>query len=65
MSYENFNRVVIHSPSKALIKALLFEYLKKAGYLNYRRLMMASLFKRFWWDKMTLDCKLYCQHFVI
>ena len=26
---------------------------------------MASLLKRFWWDKMTLDCKLYCQHRVV
>ena len=26
---------------------------------------MASLLKRYWWDKMTFDCNSYCQHCVI
>ena len=26
---------------------------------------MASLLKRYWCNKMTLDCKLYCQQCVI
>ena len=59
-----FRYLVVPRLANALIKALLFEYHDNAGHPNYRRLM-ASLLKRFWWDKMTLDCKLYCQHFVI
>ena len=59
-----FRYLVVPRSANALIKALLFEYHDNAGHPNYRRLM-ASLLKRFWWDKMTLDCKLYCQHFVI
>jgi hypothetical protein len=43
---------------------LLFEYRDNVGHPNHRRLM-ASLLTRFWWDKMTLDYKLYCQHCVI
>jgi hypothetical protein len=58
------NRVVIPRPENALIKALLFEYHDNVGHPSYRRLM-ASLLKRYWWDKMTLDCKFYCQHCVI
>ena len=55
---------MIPRPANALIKALLFYCHDNAGHLNYRRLM-ASLLKRFWWDKMALDCELYCQHCVI
>jgi hypothetical protein len=55
---------VIPRPAIALIKALLFEYHANIGQANYRRLM-TSLLKCYWWDKMTLDCKLYCQHCVI
>jgi hypothetical protein len=55
---------VISRPANALIMALLFEYSDNTGHPNYRRLM-ASLLKRFWWDEMALDCKLYCQHCVI
>jgi hypothetical protein len=58
------NRVVIPRPAIALINALLFEYYNNVGHPNYRHLM-ASLVKRYWWDKMTLDCKWYCQHYVI
>jgi hypothetical protein len=58
------NRVVIPRQASALIKALLFEYHDNVGHPNYRRLM-ASLLKLYWWDKMTLDCKLSCQHCVI
>ena len=54
---------MIPRPSNALIMALLFEYHDNFGHPNYRRLM-ASLLERYWWDKMTLDCKLYCQHCV-
>jgi hypothetical protein len=51
---------VISRPTLALIKALLVEYHDNASYPNYRRLL-ASLLKRFWWDKMTFDCKSQCQ----
>ena len=47
-----------------LIKALLFEYHGNDGHPNYRHLM-ASLLKRYSWNKRTLDCKLDCQHSVI
>ena len=53
------NRVVIPRLALALIKALLFEYHDNASHPNYRRLM-ASLLKRFWWDRMTSDCKSHC-----
>jgi len=55
---------VIPRPATALIKALLIEYHDNAGHPNCRRLM-ASLLKRYWWDKIILNCKLYCQHCVI
>ena len=58
------NRVVIPRPSSALINSLLIEYQNNGGHPNYRRLM-ASLLKRYWWDKMTFDCKTYCQHCVV
>jgi hypothetical protein len=58
------NRVVIPRQALALIKALLLKYHDNVGYPNYRRLM-ASLLKRFWWDKMTFDCKSRCQHCVV
>jgi len=51
-------------PTIAFIKPLLFEYRDNVGHPNYRQLM-ASLLKRYWWDKMILDCKIYCQHSVI
>jgi hypothetical protein len=55
---------VIPRPANALTKALLFEYHDNVGHPYCRRLM-ASLLKRYWWDEITLDCKLYCQHCVI
>ncbi len=55
-NYKYHNRVVIPRPTNALIKALLFEYHDNVGHPNYSRLM-ASLLKRYWWDKMTLDFK--------
>ncbi len=58
------NRVVIPRPSLALIKALLIEYHDNASHPNYRRLM-ASLLKRFWWDKMMFDCKSHCQQCLV
>jgi len=58
------NRAVIPRPTNALMKALLFGYHDNDGHSNYRRLM-ACLLKRFSWDKMTFDCKLYCQHCLI
>jgi hypothetical protein len=57
------NRVVIPRMANAFINALLIEYHDNVGHSYYRRLM-ASLLKRYWWDKMILDCKLYCQHCV-
>jgi len=50
------NRIVIPRPANASIKALLIEYPDNVGHPNYRRLM-TSLLKRYWWNKMTLDCK--------
>ena len=44
---------------------MLTEYHDNVDHPNYRPLM-ASLLKRYWWgNKMTLDCKLYFQHYVI
>jgi hypothetical protein len=56
--------VVIPRPVLALIIALLVEYYDIAGHPNYCRLM-ASLPKRFWWDKMTLDRKSHCQRCIV
>ena len=61
--YRYHNRVVIPRPANVLIKAMLFEYHDNVSHPNYRRLMF-SLLKHYWWVKMTLDCKLYCQHSV-
>ena len=58
------NRVVIPRPTSALIKTLVFEYPDNASHPNYRRLM-ASLLKRYWWDKMTFDCNTHCHHCVV
>jgi hypothetical protein len=55
---------VIPRPALALIKALLVEYQDNAGHPNYRRLM-ASLLKRFWWDKITFVCKSHCQRCIV
>jgi hypothetical protein len=55
---------VIPHPAFFFIKALLFEYHGNVDQPNYCRLM-TSLLKRYWWDKMELYCKLYCQHCVI
>ena len=58
------HRVVIPRPTLALIKALLVEYHDNVGHPNYRRLM-ASLLKRFGWDKMTFDYKSHCQRCIV
>ena len=58
------HRVVIPRPTLALIKALLVEYHDNAGHPNYRRLL-ASLLKRFWWDKMAFDYKSHCQRCIV
>ncbi len=55
---------MIPRPANILINALLFEYHDNSGHPSYRRLMV-SLLKHYWWDKMTLEYKLYCQHRVI
>ena len=62
--FRYYNRVVIPRPTLALIKALLVEYHDNVGHPNYRRLM-ASLLKRFWWDKMTFDCNSHCQRCIV
>ena len=62
--FKYHNRVVIIRQANALIKALLLEYYDNVGHPHYRRLI-ASLLTRYWRDKMTLDCELYCQYFVI
>jgi hypothetical protein len=58
------NRLVIPRPAHPLIKILLFEYHDNCGHSNYRR-VLASLLKRFWWDKMAFDCKAYCRNCIV
>jgi len=58
------NRAVIPRPTLALIKALLVEYHDNVGHPNYR-LSMASLLKRFWWGRITFDCKSHCQRCIV
>jgi hypothetical protein len=58
------HRVLIPCPALALIKALLVKYHDNADHPNYRRLM-ASLLKRFWWDKMTFVCISHCQRCIV
>ena len=42
------------------------EYHDIAGHPDYRRLLIASLLKRYyWWDDMIFDCKSYCQLCVV
>ncbi len=57
------HRVVISRPAEALKKVMLLKYHDNVGHPNYRRLM-DSILKRYWWDKMVFDYKLYCQHCV-
>jgi hypothetical protein len=47
-----------------LIKVILIEYQDNVDSSN-DRCLIASLLKRFWWDKMTFDCKAHCQHCVV
>ncbi len=58
------NHIVIPHPTLASIKALLIEYDDNDGHSNYRRLM-ASLLRRFWWDKTTFGCKSHCEHYIV
>ena len=58
------NRIVIPRLALALIKSLLVEYHDNGGHPNYGR-FMASLLKRFWWDKMTFDSKSRCQRCIV
>jgi hypothetical protein len=51
-------------PTNDCIKASMFKYRDNDGHPNYRRLM-ASLIKRYSWDKMTSVWKWNCQHCVI
>ena len=61
--FRSHHRVVVLSPSLALTKALLFKYHDNVGPPNYRQLM-ASLLKRFLWDKITFDYKSHCQRYI-
>ncbi len=47
-----------HEPS--IKKVPLLEYHDNVGHFNHRR-FLATLLKRYWWDKMAFDCKTYCQ----
>jgi hypothetical protein len=38
---------------------LLPEYHDNDGHPNWRRLL-ATLLKRFWWERMSFDCKAHC-----
>ncbi len=62
--FRYIHRVVIPRPVSGLIKALLVEYHDNTGHTNHRRLM-ASYLKRFWWDRMTFDCKSHFQRCVV
>ncbi len=58
------NRLVIPRPAKALKQSLLLEYHDNAGHSNHCR-VLATLLKRYWWDKMAFDCKAYCQNCIV
>jgi hypothetical protein len=49
---------------KASKKALILELYDDVGHHNYRRLMI-SLLKRYQWDKIAFNCKLYFRHCVV
>jgi len=38
---------------------LLTEYHDNVGHFNWRRLL-ATFLKRFWWERMSFDCKAHC-----
>jgi hypothetical protein len=52
---------MIPRPAITLIKTLLIEYHDNICQPNFRR-TMASLLKRYWWKKMTIECKFNIQH---
>ena len=56
--FDNF--VVDHAHNQVI----QIEYNDNSGHLNYH-LLMASSLNRYWWDKRTSDCTLYCQHCVV
>ena len=62
--FRKHNRVVIPRPAKALRESLLLEYHDNAGHSNHRR-VLATLLKRYWWDKIAFDCKAYCQNCIV
>ena len=43
---------------------LLLEYHDNDGLSNYRR-VLATLLKRYWWDKKAFDCKACCKNCVV
>jgi len=57
-------RFVIPRPAKASKKAPILELYDDVGHHNYRRLMI-SLLKRYQWDKIAFNCKLYFRHCVV
>ncbi len=62
--YTYHDRLVIPRPTQDLRILLLAEYRDNAGHPNRRRLL-ATLLKRFWWERMSFDCKAHCSNCVV
>ena len=62
--YTYHDRLVIPRPAQDLRILLLTEYHDNVGHPNWRRLL-ANLLKRFWWERMSFDCKNHCSNCVV
>ena len=62
--YTYHDRLVIPRPAQELRNLLLTEYHDNAGHPNWRRLL-ASLLKRFWWERISFDCKAHCSNCIV
>jgi hypothetical protein len=62
--YTFHDRLVIPRPAQDLRILLLIEYHDNADHPNWRHLL-ATLLKRFCWERMSFDCKAHCSICVV
>ena len=59
--YTYHDRLDIPHPAQDMRILLLTEYHDNVGHPNWRRLLL----KRFWWERMSFDCKAHCSNYVV
>jgi hypothetical protein len=64
--YTYHDRLVILRPTQDMRILLLTEYHDNASHMHpNRRRLLAPLFKRFWRERMSFDCKNHCSNCVV